>query len=229
LINRQQGENYMGKIAPSILSADFSRLGEEVRAVERAGADYIHIDVMDGHFVPNITIGPMIVKAVRKMTQLPLDVHLMISDPDRFLDEFAKCGADILTVHAEAVIHMHRTIQFIRSLGVRAAVSLNPATPLDVLEYVLEDLDMVLLMTVNPGFEGQKFIPSVLPKITRLREMAVARGCSLEIEVDGGIGPDSIARVSSAGADVFVAGSAIFYSEDYGKTIHQMRANMAVL
>jgi ribulose-phosphate 3-epimerase len=219
----------MGKIAPSILSADFSRLGEEVRAVERAGADYIHIDVMDGHFVPNITIGPMIVKAVRKMTQLPLDVHLMISDPDRFLDEFAKCGADILTVHAEAVIHMHRTIQFIRSLGVRAAVSLNPATPLDVLEYVLEDLDMVLLMTVNPGFEGQKFIPSVLPKITRLREMAVARGCSLEIEVDGGIGPDSIARVSSAGADVFVAGSAIFYSEDYGKTIHQMRANMAVL
>lgn len=219
----------MGKIAPSILSADFSRLGEEVRAVERAGADYIHIDVMDGHFVPNITIGPMIVKAVRKMTQLPLDVHLMISDPDRFLDEFAKCGADILTVHAEAVIHMHRTIQFIRSLGVRAAVSLNPATPLDVLEYVLEDLDMVLLMTVNPGFEGQKFIPSVLPKITRLREMAVARGCSLEIEVDGGIGPGSIARVSSAGADVFVAGSAIFYSEDYGKTIHQMRANMAVL
>ena len=219
----------MGKIAPSILSADFSRLGEEVRAVERAGADYIHIDVMDGHFVPNITIGPMIVKAVRKMTQLPLDVHLMISDPDRFLDEFAKCGADILTVHAEAVIHMHRTIQFIRSLGVRAAVSLNPATPLDVLEYVLEDLDMVLLMTVNPGFEGQKFIPSVLPKITRLREMAVARGCSLEIEVDGGIGPDSIARVSSAGADVFVAGSAIFYSEDYGKTIYQMRANMAVL
>lgn len=219
----------MGKIAPSILSADFSRLGEEVRAVERAGADYIHIDVMDGHFVPNITIGPMIVKAVRKMTQLPLDVHLMISDPDRFLDEFAKCGADILTVHAEAVIHMHRTIQFIRSLGVRAAVSLNPATPLDVLEYVLEDLDMVLLMTVNPGFEGQKFIPSVLPKITRLREMAVARRCSLEIEVDGGIGPDSIARVSSAGADVFVAGSAIFYSEDYGKTIHQMRANMAVL
>jgi len=219
----------MGKIAPSILSADFSRLGEEVRAVEQAGADYIHIDVMDGHFVPNITIGPMIVKAVRKMTQLPLDVHLMISDPDRFLDEFAKCGADILTVHAEAVIHMHRTIQFIRSLGVRAAVSLNPATPLDVLEYVLEDLDMVLLMTVNPGFEGQKFIPSVLPKITRLREMAVARGCSLEIEVDGGIGPDSIARVSSAGADVFVAGSAIFYSEDYGKTIHQMRANMAVL
>lgn len=229
MINRQQGENYMGKIAPSILSADFSRLGEEVRAVEQAGADYIHIDVMDGHFVPNITIGPMIVKAVRKMTQLPLDVHLMISDPDRFLDEFAKCGADILTVHAEAVIHMHRTIQFIRSLGVRAAVSLNPATPLDVLEYVLEDLDMVLLMTVNPGFEGQKFIPSVLPKITRLREMAVARGCSLEIEVDGGIGPDSIARVSSAGADVFVAGSAIFYSEDYGKTIHQMRANMAVL
>jgi len=217
----------MGKIAPSILSADFSRLGEEVRAVERAGADYIHIDVMDGHFVPNITIGPMIVKAVRKMTQLPLDVHLMIADPDRFIDEFAKCGADILTVHAEAVTHMHRTIQFIRTLGVRAAVSLNPATPLDVLEYVLEDLGMVLLMTVNPGFEGQEFIASVLPKITRLREMAIERGHSLEIEVDGGIRPDTIGRVSSAGADVFVAGSAIFYSKDYGETIRQMRANMA--
>ncbi|HDZ23094.1 MAG TPA: ribulose-phosphate 3-epimerase [Desulfobacteraceae bacterium] len=217
----------MGKIAPSILSADFSRLGEEVGAVERAGADYIHIDVMDGHFVPNITIGPMTVKAVRKMTTLPLDVHLMITNPDRFIDEFAKCGADILTVHAEAVTHLHRTIQYIRNLGIKASVSLNPATPLDVLEYVLEDLDMVLLMTVNPGFEGQEFISSVLPKITRLREMTNARKPSLEIEVDGGIGPDTIGGVSSAGADVFVAGSAIFYSEDYGKTIRQMRANMA--
>ncbi|MBW2093890.1 MAG: ribulose-phosphate 3-epimerase [Deltaproteobacteria bacterium] len=216
----------MGKIAPSILSADFSRLGEEVRAVERAGADYIHIDVMDGHFVPNITIGPMIVTAVRKMTQLPLDVHLMISTPDRFIEEFAKCGADILTVHAEAVTHMHRTIQFIRNVGVRAAVSLNPATPLDVLEYILEDLDMVLLMTVNPGFAGQEFIPSVIPKIRRLREMALDRDLSLEIEVDGGIGPDTIGRVSSAGADVFVAGSAIFYSEDYRETIRLMRENM---
>jgi ribulose-phosphate 3-epimerase len=217
----------MGKIAPSILSADFSRLGEEVRAVERAGADYIHIDVMDGHFVPNITIGPMIVKAVRKMTELPLDVHLMITDPDRFIGEFARCGADILTVQAEAVIHMHRTIQHIKDLDVRASVSLNPATPLNGLEYILEDLDMVLLMTVNPGFEGQKFIPAVLPKIRRLREMAIERGCSLEIEVDGGIGPDTIGWVSSAGADVFVAGSAIFYSQDYGETIRQMRENMA--
>jgi len=217
----------MGKIAPSILSADFSRLGEEVGAVERAGADLIHIDVMDGHFVPNITIGPMIVKAVKKMTQLPLDVHLMISDPDRFIDDFAKCGADIITVHAETVTHLHRTVQYIKNIGVRASVSLNPATPLDVLEYILEDLDMVLLMTVNPGFEGQEFIPSVLPKITRLRKMAIERGHSLEIEVDGGVGPDTIGRVSSAGADVFVAGSAIFYSEDYGKTIRQMRANMA--
>lgn len=216
----------MGKIAPSILSADFSRLGEEVRAVERAGADYIHLDVMDGHFVPNITIGPMIVKAVRKMTELPLDVHLMITDPDRFIGEFARCGADILTVQAEAVIHMHRTIQHIKDLNVRASVSLNPATPLNVLEYILEDLDMVLLMTVNPGFEGQKFIASVLPKIRRLRKMAIERRRSLEIEVDGGIGPDTIGRVSSAGADVFVAGSAIFYSDDYGKTIRRMRENM---
>ena len=216
----------MGKIAPSVLSADFSRLGEEVRAVEQAGADYIHIDVMDGHFVPNITIGPMIVKAVRKMTKLPLDVHLMITEPDRFVEEFARCGADILTVHAEAVTHMHRTIQHIKDLDVRAAVSLNPATPLNVLEYILQDLDMVLLMTVNPGFEGQGFIPSVIPKIKRLREMVLDRGLSLEIEVDGGIGPETINRVSSAGADVFVAGSAIFYSEDYGETIRLMRENM---
>jgi ribulose-phosphate 3-epimerase len=221
------GGNCMGKIAPSILSADFSRLGEEVRAVEKAGADYIHIDVMDGHFVPNITIGPLIVKAVRRMTRLPLDVHLMISNPDRYIDEFAKSGADILTVHPEAVIHLHRTIHYIQNLGVKASVSLNPATPLNVLEYVLEDLDMVLLMTVNPGFGGQEFIPSVLPKIRRLREMAIERGHPLQIEVDGGIGPDTIGKVSSAGADVFVAGSAVFHSENYAETIRLMRKNMA--
>ena len=156
----------MGKIAPSILSANFTRLGEEVRAVEQAGADYIHIDVMDGHFVPNITIGPLVVKAVRQVTKLPLDVHLMILNPDQFIDDFVKAGADLITVHAEAIAHLHRSIQYIRKGGAKPAVSLNPATPLDVIEYVLEDLDMVLLMTVNPGFEGQAFIPEVIPKWT---------------------------------------------------------------
>jgi ribulose-phosphate 3-epimerase len=219
----------MGKIAPSILSADFSRLGDEVRAVEEAGADYIHIDVMDGHFVPNITVGPMIVKAVREITPLPLDVHLMITDPDHFIDEFVRSGADILTVQTEALVHAHRTIQHIKGQGARASISLNPATPLNGLEYILEDLDMVLLMTVNPGFGGQKFIPSVAPKIRRLREMVVERGCSVEIEVDGGIGPETIGLVSAAGADVFVAGSAIFYSENYAETIRAMRDHIVEL
>ena len=213
----------MGKIAPSILSADFIRLGEEVKSVEKAGADYIHIDVMDGHFVPNITIGPLIVKAVRRVTKLPLDVHLMISDPDSFIDEFSEAGADIITVHAETVNHLNRTIQHIRGKGVRSGVSLNPATTLDCLEYVLDDLDVVLLMTVNPGFEGQEFIPEVIPKIKRLREEINKRDLDVEIEVDGGIGPENIGRVSSAGANVFVAGSAIFYSDDYAKTIRLMR------
>jgi len=213
----------MGKISPSILSADFTRLGEEVRAVEKAGADYIHIDVMDGHFVPNITIGPMIVKAIRRVTDLPLDVHLMISDPDSFIDEFAKAGATIITVHAEAVHHLHRTIQHIRNKGVKPGVVLNPATPLDILEYIIEDLDIVLLMTVNPGFEAQEFIPEVLPKIKRLRETVNRKNLDMEIEVDGGISPDTIGRASSAGANVFVAGSAIFYSENYARTIQLMR------
>lgn len=217
----------MGKISPSILSADFTRLGEEIRAVERAGADYIHIDVMDGHFVPNITIGPMIVKAVRRVTDLPLDVHLMISDPDSFIDEFAKAGATIITVHAEAVHHLHRTIQHIRNKGVKPGVVLNPATPLDILEYVIEDLDIVLLMTVNPGFEAQEFIPEVLPKIKRLRETVNRKKLDMEIEVDGGISPDTVGRASSAGANVFVAGSAIFYSENYARTIQLMRDRMS--
>lgn len=217
----------MGKIAPSILSADFTRLGEEVRAVEKAGADYIHVDVMDGHFVPNITIGPMIVKAVKGVTNLPLDVHLMISDPDSYIDEFVDAGADILTVHPETLIHLHRTIQHIKSKGIRASVSLNPATPLNVLEYILEDLDMVLIMSVNPGFGGQAFISGVLPKLQKLREDIDSRGLDVEIEVDGGIGPDTIAQVSSAGADVFVAGSAIFYSGDYEETIRLMRERMS--
>jgi ribulose-phosphate 3-epimerase len=214
------------KIAPSILSADFSKLGEEVKAVEQAGADYIHIDVMDGHFVPNITIGPIIVKAVKRVTNMPLDVHLMISNPDDFIDDFVQAGADILTVHAEAGYHLHRSLQHIRKAGAKPAVSLNPASPLSMIEYVLDDLDMVLLMTVNPGFGGQDFIPEVIPKIERLREMIDKRGLDIELEVDGGIGPETINRVSSAGADVFVAGSAIYHSQDYAETIRLMRKNM---
>lgn len=217
----------MGKIAPSILSADFTRLGEEIKDVEKAGADYIHIDVMDGHFVPNITIGPMIVKAARRVTDLPLDVHLMISDPDYFIKDFAEAGASIITVHAETLNHLHRTIQIIRDKGVRPGVVLNPATPLGVLEYILDQLDMVVLMTVNPGFEAQKFIPEVILKIRRLRKMVNGLNLNLEIEVDGGIDPENIGRVSSAGADVFVAGSAIYYSKDYKETIRLMRERMS--
>ena len=216
----------MGKIAPSILSADFTKLGEEIKAVEKAGADYIHIDVMDGHFVPNITIGPMIVRAIRRITELPLDVHLMILQPDMFIDEFAEAGANIISVHAETLIHLHRTIKYIRDKGVRPAVSLNPATPLDILEYILEDLDMVLLMTVNPGFENQEFIPEVIPKVKQLREMVKKTGLDIDIEVDGGINSETIGHVSSAGANVFVAGSAIFYTKDYPQTIQLMRERM---
>ncbi|KAB0671320.1 ribulose-phosphate 3-epimerase [Oryzomonas sagensis] len=213
----------MKKIAPSILSADFSRLGDEIRAVEAAGADYIHIDVMDGHFVPNITIGPLIVEAARRVTSLPLDVHLMIENPDRYIPDFAAAGADIIVVHAEAVHHLHRTVQLIRSLGKRAGVSLNPATPLNALEFVLGDLDLVLLMTVNPGFGGQSFIEACLPKIQALRAMLDRRGGEAELEVDGGVKTANIARIAHAGADVFVAGSAVFGSPDYAATIAEMK------
>jgi ribulose-phosphate 3-epimerase len=213
----------MGKIAPSILSADFTRLGDEIRDVERAGADYIHVDVMDGHYVPNITIGPMIVEAVKGSTRLPLDVHLMISNPDQYIGVFRQSGADIITIHAEAVDHLHRSVQSIKEVGARAGVSLNPATPLQPIEYVLGELDMVLLMTVNPGFGGQEFIHEVIPKIKRLREMINERGLNTEIEVDGGINLDTIGIVSEAGANIFVAGSAIFHSKDYYKTISMMR------
>ncbi len=211
------------KISPSILSADFSRLGGEVQAVEKAGADYIHVDVMDGHFVPNITIGPMIVESLRKMTSLPLDVHLMIRNPDEFLTAFVEAGAGILTVHVEACPHLHRTLTEIKKRGVRAGVSLNPATPLCLIEPALEYADLVLVMTVNPGFGGQEFIPAMLPKIKQLRSLIDRKGWNLELEVDGGIKVDNIGAVAKAGAHVFVSGSGIFKTSDYGKTITAMR------
>jgi ribulose-phosphate 3-epimerase len=216
----------MGKIAPSILSADFSKLAEEIEAVEKAGADYIHIDVMDGHFVPNITVGPMIVKAAQKTTDLPLDVHLMIENPELYIDDFVEAGSDLITVHAETVTHLHRLLGVIRDAGLKAGAALNPSTPLSSIEYVLEHLDMVVLMTVNPGFGGQSFIPEVVPKIRELKKMLVQKGMDLDIEVDGGITVDNIAHVAQAGANVFVAGNAVFGSNNYAETISMMRKNI---
>ena len=213
----------MIKIAPSILSADFARLGDEIRALEAGGADYVHIDVMDGHFVPNITIGPLIVEAVRKVTEMPLDVHLMIENPDQYIPDFDKAGADIITVHYEAVPHLHRTVQLIHSLGKKAGVSLNPATPVSSLEVILEELDLVLLMSVNPGFGGQNFIPSCLPKIEALRKEIDRLGLNIELEIDGGVKPANIAAIAGAGADVFVAGSAVFGTSNYQATIAELR------
>jgi ribulose-phosphate 3-epimerase len=211
------------RIAPSILSADFGRLADEVRAVEAGGADWIHVDVMDGRFVPNITIGPLVVEAVRKVTKLPVDVHLMIVEPERYVEAFARAGADLISVHAEVSPHLHRTIQAIRAAGARPSVSLNPATPLDCLEYVLGDLDMVLLMTVNPGFGGQSYIPAVTEKVRRLRRMADERGQQLEIQVDGGIKPSTVGAVAEAGANAFVAGTAVFGASDYRAAIQAIR------
>ncbi|WP_028579674.1 ribulose-phosphate 3-epimerase [Desulfogranum japonicum] len=207
------------QIAPSILSADFSRLAEEVRAVEKAGADVIHVDVMDGHFVPNITMGPLVVKAVRKITDLPLDVHLMISDPDKYIESFAHAGADWITVHVEACTHLHRTLSAIRGLGKKAGAVLNPATSLTTLDYVLEEVDLVMLMSVNPGFGGQSFIRSTLDKIRDLREKLDQCNPEAGIEIDGGIGPETIGEVAAAGANIFVAGSAIYGKSDYAEVI----------
>lgn len=198
------------KFAPSILAADFARLGQQVQDAEAAGVDYIHVDVMDGHFVPNITIGPLIVQSLRPVTRLPLDVHLMIEQPERYLADFAKAGADILTVHVETCPHLHRTIQQIKELGVKAGVTLNPATPLSTLEEILPEVDLVLIMSVNPGFGGQSYIPGSTAKIARLRAMLDAIGSEADLEVDGGVNPATIGEIAAAGATVLVAGSAIF-------------------
>lgn len=213
------------RIAPSILSADFARLGEEIRAVTEAGADYIHVDVMDGHFVPNITIGPLVVKSARPHSKLPFDVHLMIAPVDPYIEEFAKAGADIITVHAESGPHLHRTIQHVKAQGVKAGVSLVPTTPPECLQYVIDDIDLVLVMTVNPGFGGQKFIRSQLDKIRTIRQMIDASGRDIDLQVDGGVNAETAAEVVAAGADVLVAGSAVFTGNaaDYAQNIRTLR------
>lgn len=213
----------MIRIAPSILSADFADLGNEIRRVEAAGADLIHIDVMDGHFVPNLTFGPPVVAAVRKATRLPFDVHLMITNPEEMVTPFIKAGADIVTVHAETAPHLHRLVQTIREQGAKAGVSLNPSTPLAAVEEVLDAVDMVLVMSVNPGFGGQKFIPAAVDKIRRLKAMIEARGLSVDIEVDGGIVPDNARKVIEAGATVLVAGSAVYGAPDAAAAIKALR------
>ncbi len=217
----------MKKIAPSVLSADFSRLGEEVRAVEKAGADVIHVDVMDGHFVPNITIGPLVVQGLKKLTSLPLDVHLMIEEPQRYIEAFAKAGSAWITVHAEVCPQLKRMVKRIRQLKVRPGIVLKPATPLKTLFPVLDDIDLVLLMSVNPGFGGQSFIPSSLKKIERLRKIVDQKGYPLEIEVDGGVKIENIGEVSRAGADIFVLGTGIFKTKDYEETIRKLRKEIA--
>ncbi|MGH9842728.1 MAG: ribulose-phosphate 3-epimerase [Blastocatellia bacterium] len=212
----------MVEIAPSILSADFTRLGEQIAAVERAGASIIHVDVMDGHFVPNLTIGPFIVEWVRKTSRLPIDAHLMIESPDQFIGAFAKAGADMISVHPETTYHLHRTIHYIRQAGCQAGVVLNPATPLQMIEEVIGDVDYVLLMSVNPGFGGQKFIPSSLDKLRRLQEMIRSQAARARIEIDGGIGIENVATVVAAGAEILVAGSAVFGAADPAEAVQNL-------
>lgn len=214
----------MVKIAPSILAANFAKLGEEVLEVEKAGAELIHIDVMDGHFVPNITMGPIVVEALRPLTNLPLDVHLMIENADQYIEAFAKAGADYITVHVEASPHLHRTIQLIRSFGVKPGVVLNPHTPVESIMHVLEDVDMVLFMTVNPGFGGQKFIHSVIPKVKQLSQIIQERNLSIEIEIDGGVNEETIIPCVEAGATILVAGSAVYNAPDKGKALQRIKA-----
>jgi ribulose-phosphate 3-epimerase len=211
------------QIAPSILSADFTRLGEEIRAVEQAGADWIHFDVMDGRFVPNITIGPMIVEAVKRVTSLPVDVHLMIVEPEKYVKGFADAGADLIAVHVETGGHLNRTIQQIKEAGAKAGVALNPSTPVESLSWILEYLDLAVIMSVNPGFGGQKFIPNSLDRIRALKSMINEKNLSTLIEVDGGVNAKTVAAVAGAGADVLVAGSAVFHSGDYKATIDELK------
>ncbi len=215
------------RIAPSILSADFARLGEEIAAVEAAGADWIHVDVMDGRFVPNITIGPLVVKAARRATSLPLDVHLMIVEPERYVEDFVEAGAATVGVHVETCPHLHRTVSQIREAGARACVVLNPATPAESIRPVLDGVDQVLVMSVNPGFGGQRFIEGVLPKIEALRGWIDADGLAVDLEVDGGIAKGTAARAAAAGADVFVAGTAVFGADDYAEAIRGLREEAA--
>lgn len=215
------------KISPSILSADFANLERDIRIVEEGGADYIHVDVMDGHFVPNITLGPNIVSAIRPVTKLPLDCHLMIENPEKYIEDFAKAGADIITVHVESTPHIHRAIQMIKNAGVKAGVVLNPGTPVTAVEYVLSECDMVLVMTVNPGFGGQSFIPETLKKIEKLKQLKEANRYHYEIEVDGGIVPETATQCKQAGADVFVAGSYVYNAEDPQKQIQHLKEALA--
>lgn len=216
------------RIAPSILAADFGRLGAEAEAVTAAGCDYLHVDVMDGRFVPNLTIGQPVVAALRRHTHLPLDVHLMIEEPERYLESFARAGADLICLHVEACRHLHRALQEIRALGKRPAVSLNPSTPIEAVEWVLDEVEMVLVMSVNPGFGGQRFIPSALAKLRALRARALARGLSLELEVDGGIVVENVREVVAAGATVLVSGTGIFGTANYSETIAKMRREAAL-
>ena len=223
---KEPSDKKMKLIAPSILSADFARLGEEIAAIEKAGADWVHADVMDGHFVPNITFGPMVVKAVRRITKMPIDVHLMIENPDLYIEDFANAGATWISVHAEACVHLHRTVQLIQKHKVHPGVVLNPATPLAAIEWILDEIDYVLIMSVNPGFGGQSFIDSSLEKIRQLKEMIIKRNLSVRIQVDGGVNSSTISDISKAGVDVFVAGSAVFGASDYKAVIDDFREKM---